>query len=560
MNGECFNVGSLLRETAQRDPLGCGVVVPAGRGRLLSGKDSSLSFAQLEALSNNLAAGLVRMGAAPGARLVLAVRPGIEFVALTFAIFKMGGVVVLIDPGMGARQAVKCLEQARPEGFLGPGLIQWLRLANRKRFPAARFNVRVGGHVWGPGISYRALAWDVRPQAEFSLAKTRSTDPAAIIFTSGSTGPAKGVVYEHGMFRAQANLLREYYGIEPGEIDMPAFPLFGLFNAAMGVTTVIPPLNPARPARANPRLLVNTMISQRVTQSFGSPAIWSRVADFCLARRLTLPRLKRVFSAGAPVPIDLVERMTRVLDGDGSRLHTPYGATEALPVSSTTARHVLGRTAAKTRGGAGTYVGRPFPQVHVKIIARVDGPIASLSQAREMRAGQIGEIIVRGNSVTRMYAHMPEATREAKIADGLDFWHRMGDVGYLDEEGGLWYCGRKAHIVETEAGPMFTDCVEPIFNEHPRVRRTALVGVGQPPRMRPVIVVELQSGGWSAALERELLELGQARDTTRSITTFLHHRAPLPVDRRHNIKIHREQLAAWAVGRLRPEPTRGAAT
>jgi len=238
--------------------------------------------------------------------------------------------------------------------------------------------------------------------------------------------------------------------------------------------------------------------------------------------------------------------MKGTLVAAGAEMHTPYGATEALPVSSITATEVLTRTAAMTRQGAGTCVGRPFPAMRLKIIQIVDGPIQSMADVRELPRGEIGEIIVQGAVVTREYFRKPAATAAAKIPDGVDFWHRMGDVGYLDHSGALWFCGRKSQIVETAEGPMFTDCVEPIFNSHPRVARCALVGIGQRPRQTPVIVVELESGLRSDALVGELCELAGSNANTQRIERFLTYPDSLPVDVRHNTKIHREQLAEWA--------------
>jgi acyl-CoA synthetase (AMP-forming)/AMP-acid ligase II len=229
-------------------------------------------------------------------------------------------------------------------------------------------------------------------------------------------------------------------------------------------------------------------------------------------------------------------------------MYTPYGATEALPVTSITATDVLTRTAERTQNGAGTCVGRPFPTIRLKIIEIVDAPICSLAGVHELPPGKIGEIIVQGDVVTREYFRRPEATAAAKIPDGERFWHRMGDVGYLDEEGALWFCGRKSQIVETAEGRMFTDCVEPIFNTHPGLARCALVGIGQKPTQTPVIVVEIEGPRDldPTPLRAELRELANSNANTRRIGRFLVYPGSFPVDVRHNTKINREQLAAWA--------------
>jgi len=551
-----MNIAATLRETAGRFPAQTAVICPGGRDRF--GRAARpVTFAELDLESDALAFGLSAQGVGVGRRLVLMVRPGVEFIALTFALFKVGAVVVLIDPGMGPRRVFGCLDQVEPDGFVAIPMVQALRILSYRRFPQARFNVTVGKRWFWGGATYESLlerhpGGPIRfesvpaPGSPFPIVNTKGTDPAAIIFTSGSTGVAKGVVYEHGMFAAQVAALRDFYAVEPGGVDLPGLPLFALFNSAMGVTTVVPEMDPTRPAQVDPAKIVAAIHGQSVTQGFGSPAIWNRVGRYCQAHGITFPTLRRVFSAGAPVPISVLERMKATLVAPDADIYTPYGATEALPVSSISATEVLTRTAERTRAGAGTCVGLPFPTIRLKIIEIIEGPIRSLTEVRELPAGEIGEIIVQGDVVTREYFRKPEATAAAKIPDGDSFWHRMGDVGYLDDAGALWFCGRKSQIVETSEGRMFTDRVEPIINSHPRVARCALVGVGPKPRQTPMIVVELESGTATDLLRVELRALAGTNDNTRRIERFLFYPGSLPVDVRHNTKINREQLALWA--------------
>ncbi|MFQ5733907.1 MAG: fatty acid CoA ligase family protein [Planctomycetaceae bacterium] len=565
------NIALRLRESARRTPHQRAVVFPAGRDAAGRATYSHLTFEQLDRESDRLARGLVQMGVTPGMRLVLAVRPGLEFIALTFALFKAGVVIVLIDPGMGRASVIRCLEEVQPHGFVAIPGVHAVRVLMRRRFREARFNVTVGRRWFWGGPNYAELlggGW-----TPFEIPDTKATDPAAIIFTSGSTGPPKGVLYEHGMFNAQVDLLRERYGIQPGEIDLPGFPLFALFNAAMSVTTVVPDMDPSKPAQVDPARIVEAIRDQGVTQAFGSPAMWNAVGRYCEERDVTFPSLRRVLSAGAPVPDHVLRRMRKTLsqpvstvgrpaaDGlpiraaEAPDVHTPYGATESLPVASISGREVLRETAEQTRKGGGTCVGLPFPHVRVKIVAVTDGPIAALNDVAELPLGEIGEVLVQSPSTTHAYFRRPDATAAAKIPDGDSFWHRMGDVGRLDAAGRLWFCGRKAHIVNAAEGRMFSVCCEAIFNEHPDVYRSALVGVGERPQ-RPAIVAEPEPGRFPSTdaarqqFAQQLREIAAGNPLTASIDTFLFHPS-LPVDVRHNTKIKREELSEWAAGQLR---------
>jgi acyl-CoA synthetase (AMP-forming)/AMP-acid ligase II len=543
------NVGLRLSATAATNPAGVAVAMP--RGRDAAGKRiyESVTFRELDNDSNLLADGLMTLGAKPGTRLVLMVPPSIDFISLVFALFKAGVVTVLIDPGMGRRNLVRCLAECDPEGFVGIPLAQAVRTLLRGRFPRAKLNVTVGRRwFWGGNtiaqLRARRLSEDFRP------IPTKADDPAAIIFTTGSTGPPKGVLYCHGNFNRQADEIRDFYRIQPGEIDLPSFPLFALFNCVMGVTTVIPDMDPTRPARVDPRNIIEAVSDWNVTQAFGSPALWNVVGRYCEERKIIMPTLKRVLSAGAPVPPHVLRRMKAAIGPDGD-VHTPYGATEALPVASISASEVLSETAAKSAAGGGTCVGRRFPGIEWRIIRITDAPIATIDEAEELPPGEIGELIVRGPVVTTEYVTRTEANSLHKIRDGDTFWHRMGDVGYFEIAGPderFWFCGRKSHRVITPRGTLFTIPCEAIFNQHPWVYRSALVGVGTPGRQQPVVFVEAwpehrrTCQGNVDRLTSELREMAHQHAHTAEIEDFFFLWGTLPVDIRHNAKIFREEL------------------
>src|SRR5438309_7981616 len=448
-----------------------------------------LTFRQLNEECDRYARGLSRLGVGRSTRTLLMVKPGGDFFSLTFALFKLGAVPLLIDPGMGISNLLGCIGEAAPEAFIAVPVAHAARVFFPRAFRSVKIEVTVGRRwFWGgPTLArIREASWQM-----CACAPTHASDSAAIAFTSGSTGTPKGVVYEHGMFAAQVRELRDFYGIQEGEVDLAAFPLFALFSVAMGVTVVIPDLDPTRPSQVNPATFVATIQQYSVSQSFGSPVIWDRVGSYCVERNLTLPSLRRVLMAGAPVSPPVLERANRILS-DSADVHTPYGATEALPVSSITAREVLRDTAVLTCAGKGTCVGRLFPGISLRVIRITDELIPAWDDRLVLPRGQIGELVVKGPVVTREYFRRERDTALAKIKDGDAWWHRMGDVGYLDEQGRVWYCGRKGDRVQTTSGTLFTDPCEAIFNQHRDVCRSALVGVGPVRHQRPVIVIEPQ--------------------------------------------------------------------
>ena len=555
---DVVNVAARLAEFARSRPHAIAIAAAVAEPKRGGPRYRTATFAQLDADSDRIAAGLRAWGVPHGARLALLVKPSIEFVTLVFSLLKAGMVQVLIDPGMGRKNLIRCLTETKPDGFVAIPPVQVIRTVLRHKFPRARWNVTVGTKRWfWNGLALddiRKLSGDAG-EDDAKIAATRADESAAIIFTTGSTGPPKGVLYRHGNFDKQVTEIRDRYGIAPGETNLACFPLFGLFNAAMGVTTVIPDMDASRPASVDPRKIVEPMIDWSVTQSFASPAVWNKVGNYCASRQIQLPTLRAAYSAGAPVPPRVLETMLSCLPA-GAQMHTPYGATEALPVATIEAREVLDETRHAWAAGKGTCVGTQFLGIEWKVIQIHDGPICTFDRARELPTGEIGELIVRGPVVTSRYVTRVEANATAKIHDDAGYWHRMGDAGYLDDRGRFWFCGRVGHRVQTATGTLFTDPVEGIFNQHEFVARTALVGVGAAGNQKAILVVEpKQIGGPTEFLLDELSEMSRQSEITRSIYEFLVYPTTFPVDIRHNSKIFREQLAVWAEAELKKQRT-----
>jgi len=544
----CNIASALIRQAAQQ-PDNVAIHYPVGKrgGRVLY---ESTSYSALHQLSDEYARGLIEYGIGHGVRSALMLTPGLDFFAMFFALFKAGAVPVLIDPGIGIKPLKACLANARPEAFIGVTRAQIAR-AVLGWAPAAKL-VTAGAKLGWGGLSTRQLRKLGEKSSDAVLANTGADEMAAILFTSGSTGIPKGVVYRHRHFTAQVEMLQSAFDIQPGEIDLPTFPPFALFDPALGMTTVVPYMDPTRPARADPRLLIQTIERYDVSNLFGSPALLNVLGRHTEAHDIRLPTLRRVISAGAAMPVATIRRLQKALPAVAG-IHTPYGATECLPVASVSGSEINAAVEQHTAAGEGTCVGRPVAPNRVRIIAVSDNEIGGFSNSVELPPGIIGEIVVYGPTTTDSYWQRPEQTRLAKISDAAgNTWHRMGDVGYFDTDGRLWYCGRKSQRVVNERECLYADQVEAIFNVHPEVARTALVGIGEAGRQTPVLCVEPLRKPDAARRHRiqtDLLQLGHNHALTRSIQQILFHKS-FPVDIRHNAKIGREKLAAWAAKQL----------
>ena len=526
-------LAGLLAERARAHPERVALALPRGTGF------RTTTYGRLDARVDAVAAGLLAAGLRAGTRTALLVPPAEDFFVLAFALLRLRAVPVLVDPGIGRDNVRGCLAQAAPEAFLGSAKAHLARRVLRWA-PGARLLVTAGrGPALTGGRTLARVERDGRARLPLAPPEPVAGAPAALLFTSGSTGPPKGVEHGEEQLLAQAELVGRLYGLGPDDVSLSTFPPFALFGPVLGMTTVVPRMDATRPADVRPRRVVRAANRFGATVMFGSPALLDTVSR----GGAPMPTLRRVISAGAPVP-RTVQRRTLALLQAGAQVHTPYGATEALPVAT------IGSDELLALPEPGICVGRPVPGVDVALVRVTDEPIPELTPDLLVTApGEVGEVLVRGPVVSPAYADRPEATAAAKVRWDGRTAHRMGDLASRDEQGRLWFAGRKAHVVPSAGGPLYSVPVEEVFNQHPAVRRSALVGTGPAAARTPVLVVEVEPGvAPGPPLVGELLELGAADEQARAVRTVLFH-PRLPVDVRHNSKIDRTALAVWAQGR-----------
>jgi acyl-CoA synthetase (AMP-forming)/AMP-acid ligase II len=537
-----MNIANRISATSKRMPDKKSVVF-SERQRDGSYQYPFYTFKQFEERSNQFAHKLTKAGIKPGMRTLLFVRPCLDFSIITFALFKIGAVPVLIDPGMGVKNLLSSIKQVKPEAMVSIGLVHWIR-----RFkPRAFQNIKVKVSLQRVGFRTHYLYDDLESEKkEFSIYPANNEDLSAILFTSGGTGIPKGVLYTHGILNAQTDALQKMFMLDETQSDLPGFPLFALFTLAMGMTSVVPDMDPTRPANCDPAKLVQNIRDNSITFVAGSPSIWEKVGRYCVEKNIKLPSIKQVVMFGAPVRSEIHEMYKKILvNGD---TFTPYGATESLPISLISGSEILDGKASLTRSGAGTCIGRPVPGIEIKIIKASDIPESSL---HEVKTGEIGEIIVAGLQVTAGYFDMPEENKKSKISQDGKLWHRVGDIGYLDENHNLWFLGRKTHRVKVDSSTThYSIRIGAIFNQHPLIKRTALIEISKNNSVTPALAIERIDGDtqMNPAFKLELEALAQSSFYTRMITDFFLHPS-FPVDVRHNIKIDRTKLSKWALSK-----------
>lgn len=533
------NLADSLDHHAERRGDQAAVIVAGKR----AGRTIRFSFKELADLTKCYAAGLSRDGVEQGNKVLMMVPPSVDMIALTWALYRIGAVPVFIDPGMGIKAMMRCIRKAEPEVLVGIPKAHLLSLTIKRSFTHLRLRISVGSRFLFGGSSTRSyrksnLVWQNNNEVQ-------DQDLSAILFTSGSTGFPKGVEYQFKHFKSQLDLLKNHFKLDPGSVDLPLLPVFSLFNPALGITSVLPRVNPSKPAQLDAAHMVRLINELAIDHSFGAPVLWQKILRYAEQHERPITQLNRILMAGSSVPPSLVE-FAKVWAPNAS-IVTPYGATEALPLTLIEGEQLLGENKTLSETGQGNCVGKALPGIQVKIIPVQNEAISDFEQILECQKNEVGEIICSGPVVTSSYHNLEESTREAKINIQGTTWHRMGDLGYLDSEDKLWYCGRVAHMVKTSRGFLYSVCIEAIFNQHPAVYRSALIGLGGKEPHVPAVVLQLEKDTKvsPSRLVLELMTLGSRFKPSSVIRNFYLHPS-FPVDVRHNTKIHRHALSKWA--------------
>jgi acyl-CoA synthetase (AMP-forming)/AMP-acid ligase II len=563
---DIFNLADIVLRVAREDPERIAVIDLDGWEGLGKRRYKQHTYAELSADVESVAVGLREMGIAELTRIVCMSPPSYETCVMGVALTRVGAFSIWIDPSVGYRNVAERLSRVQPEAFLGNALahlgritfgwgprdLRKLVLTESPLVPGGRF---ITGFPPFPGArSIRSLR--KHAHVEPKPPNVGPDDPCAVLYTTGSTGPAKPSLYLHRNFCQLFRNAHHSWGFDSDNeipVDMAVFPAFLFIPISAGGTMVVPPIDFARqgPAQVDSAALIQVINDCKVRSFFAAPILIENLAREALARNLTMPSLTRVIGAGAPISGPVEEMLSAVMAPDGE-LAANYGATEAMPSTELSSREHLDGLWDLTEQGAGVCVGHALPGVELKIIDISDGPIDSIERTAELSTGRVGEILVRGKHVSPEYYLDPDATRKNKVPDPQGDWHRFGDVGYLDAARRLWVCGRVSQRVKAAGGDVFPLQVEPLFDAHPKVRRSGLVGVPGPAGDLPVLCVEVEPGVGKdelAGLHQELLARAADSGWANTIHAILFKRR-LPVDPRHNSKIERPKLAKWAASQL----------
>ncbi len=499
-----------------------------------------------------LSAGLAAAGVRRGDRVALLVEPSADLTAAVYAVWRAGAVIVVADKGLGFAQMRRALRSAHIDHIVGgaPGLAA----ARLMRLPGSLI---AAGRVRGGAM--RALGADrtltdlVRLGRSSTLPPEPSVDQdCAVVFTSGATGPAKGVVYRHRQVLAQLELLRSTYALTPQDRMVAAFAPFALLGPALGIGSAVPDIDVTAPGTLTAAALAEAAAAVEATVVFASPAALRTVAatgsGLSTQQHSALGRVRLLMSAGAPVSASLLHLVREVLPH--AEAHTPYGMTEALPVTDVSLAEIEAAGA-----GDGVCVGLALTGVELAVSPLSSRGVAD--GALGTTAGLTGEICVRAPHVKDRYDALWATERASSRDRG---WHRTGDVGHLDAEGRLWIEGRLPHVITTAARVVTPVGIEQRVERLDSIDAAAVVGVG-PVGAQVVVVVVVPSAARSSrfgvpgrsppswrldlALAETTLTQAVREAAAVQVAAVLVARR-LPLDIRHASKVDRQEVARWA--------------
>lgn len=520
------------------------IIDMAARG----GRTRHVSWRRLDDRVRRIAAGLASVGVRRGQRVSVLVPPGPTLTAVIYACLRIGAVVVVADAGLGVRGLSRAVRGAWPDVVIGE--VKGLAAAKTLGWPGVRISTAT--LPWASrralGVSHSLAEIAARGTGASLPAEPSPDDLAAILYTSGSTGPAKGVRYTHRQLSAVRDVLAAHFAITEETGLVTGFAPFALLGPALGTRSATPDMDVSAPRTLTARAVAAAVRAADARMVFLSPAailnVVATAGELTDDDRDALAEVATFLSTGAPVGEPLLAATAALMPN--AEPHTPYGMTECLLVTDITLDGIRDAANAPDRG---VCVGAPIGSNRVLISAldadgRPVGPPAA-------EPGVLGEVVISARHLKSSYDRLWLTDRAAADATPTDGgrWHRTGDVGHLDAAGRLWIEGRLPHILTTADGPVAPVGPEQELERSARVRRAAVVGVGPEGLRQAVAVVETvpavsRPGLAPADLAAELRAL-----SSLSLVAVL--TVPeLPTDIRHNSKIDRQRLSAWAEATL----------
>ncbi|OGW39741.1 MAG: AMP-dependent synthetase [Nitrospirae bacterium GWC2_56_14] len=518
-----MNIAGILQRQAHKRPDAQAIIDVHG------GRERVTTFAGLETASARGAALLREAGLVSGDTVLVFQPMSAELYIALMALFRLGITAMFLDPSAGREHIERCCAIRQPAALIAPPKAHLLRLIS----PALR---RIPCHIcfsrFMPGCTSWSRSERIKPHQP--IAPCTNDTPALITFTSGSTGQPKAAVRSHGFLLEQHRVLERTIHLTTGALDLTTLPVFVLANLASGVTSLIPDADLRCPGGIEAAPILRQIERHCPASVAASPAFMERICVACESADRTVPGFRYVFTGGAPVFPDHLDRLAATFPD--AEIVAVYGSTESEPIAHISRRAVSNDDLSAMKAGGGLLAGEPVPEITVRVIAHCWGtPLGSLSESGFsgmcLPTDTAGEIVVTGGHVLKGYLH-GTGDEETKFRVNETVWHRTGDSGYFDDAGRLWLLGRSAAVINDERGHLYPFAVECAARQFSGISRAALVNrQGQ-----RILFVQSEKGAHiDTTAVRNALAWARL-DTVRELDE-------IPLDKRHNAKIDYGRLA-----------------
>ncbi|MBF0450652.1 MAG: AMP-binding protein [Candidatus Magnetomorum sp.] len=545
------NISRHIVDLAKTSPYKKAVICLSGRDANGKMAYSHLTYRQFNQQSDDIARGLQRSGVVRGTKTALQMTPGVEWFTVAYALLKIGAVPVLIQPSLGFRHMAQCIKAVEPEALIISPKFQMLPLLYPGNYQSVHLQINTDRRWLKKGLSLVDLQQN--EPGPFQVTESRDQDPGMIIFsTTNETETPKPILLTHKVLNAIADLLTSVMDSSSDSVFFTTFPLFMILAPSMGIRQIVPSSQSMKGLKINPRMIVESVWDHGITHLLMSPTHLMVLEDFLKDAGIFLPSIQRMLSWGEAFPAQELQKLHYFIN-DQTQVFPLYGMAEAPVVTTLGSHEIVSETQIKTERGFGICQGKVIENMQMRVIEVSDRPIDNWSDDLLIEEAIIGELVVKGEAVSKKYSNNVTADALTKIPDGKDMWHRTGDVGWLDAKGYFWFCGRKKdRIIVSEDETLYTIPCEAVFLRHQRVHRCIIVGVGPIPYQTPVLIIELargDSGKYISTLTHELIDLAQAYPHTGNIKKIL-FRKSFPVHPLYHQKINRKQLTIWAAKKL----------
>ncbi len=410
--------------------------------------DAPLTFAQFKQRVDQMARGLRAVGCGPGDRIGVMAKNHLAFFLVYGAAAALGAIVLPVNWRFSAAEAAYVLNDGTPRWVLADNdNPPWVADVRAQLGPRVRFfNLRPGQ---GP---YEEILPADPAEDDFQPAQVKAEDGFVIIHTAAVSGHPRGALLSHGNLLCANALLSIEFGLTPADVHLSCLPLFhvaGLFMTFSAFQAGI--LNVNLP-KFDAAAIVGLIAARGVSFMYTFAPMLQSILDEAEKSRTDIRALRAVMGLESP------ETIERYQAAGGGIFHAMYGQTETSLLASMAPYNDCPGSA-----------GRVIALSTVRVVDDGDRPVP---------AGDIGEIVMRGPMVFRGYWGLDEDNAHT-FRNG---WHHTGDLGRLDQNGYLWFAGRKAdkELIKPGGENVYPAEVEKVILMHPHVEATVVFGVPDP--------------------------------------------------------------------------------